>query len=245
MTKSSNPKKLSPLPTKVINVKKRVTSALSSRSTKAPTNLYGIECENGVFIAWLEKSGPVKEAAFILPFTTAYNKTVNDEQPLDLYPAETGIKGSILSLWKIDYLMNRREITREHTNTVLYSKGYPFKCFVWIRPDEGSDANMMLDQWLHHLSEQMMTFVTFTSKNESLYGKFKWGMNIRVVVEKTVHHASQDLSDGDVLRIIRDSYHGHDIEGLLQNDTIRSMYFGSERSIESLLDLVKQYEDVE
>jgi hypothetical protein len=91
----------------------------------------------------------------------------------------------------------------------------------------------------------MMMFVTFTSKNDSLYGKFKWGLNLRVVVEKTVHYAAQDLFNRDVLRIVRDSYDGCDLNELIRNDEIRCMYFGSERSAESLLDLVAQYQDAE
>jgi hypothetical protein len=91
----------------------------------------------------------------------------------------------------------------------------------------------------------MMTFVLFTSKNDALYGKFKWGLNIPSVVEKTVHYAAQDLLDGDVLRIIRDSYDGSDIEQLINDDTIRSMYFGPERSAESLVELVRQHEGAE
>lgn len=193
------------------------SSALSSRSTKAPTNLCGIECENGVFVAWLEKSGPVKEAAFILPFTTAFDKTVNDEQPTDLYPANIDgmTEESILTLWKIDYIMNRREPTREHSNSILFSKGYPFRCFVWIRPDEGLDSNTTLESWLYNLSDQMMTFVSFTSKHETLYGKFKWGINIRVIIDKTIHYAAQELLDGDVLRILRDSYQNQDTRDLI------------------------------
>lgn len=240
----SNLKKPAFVPKKVINVKKRVSSVFSSKTTTLPTNLFGIECEGGVFIAWLEKSGPVKEAAYILPFTTAYDKTVHDNELDELYP-DTLTSGNILSLWNIDYIMNRREPTREHSNSILFSKGYPFRCFVWIRQDEGPNANMTLDHWLHHLSEEMMTFLSFTSKNDALYGKFKWGLNIRIVVEKTVHYAAQDLLDGDVLRIIRDSYDGYDIKQLINDDTIRSMYFGPERSTESLLELVKQHEGTE
>eukprot|EP00557_Chaetoceros_sp_GSL56_P001832 CAMPEP_0176489430 /NCGR_PEP_ID=MMETSP0200_2-20121128/7283_1 /TAXON_ID=947934 /ORGANISM="Chaetoceros sp., Strain GSL56" /LENGTH=246 /DNA_ID=CAMNT_0017886569 /DNA_START=965 /DNA_END=1706 /DNA_ORIENTATION=+ len=225
-------------PKKVVNIKKRITSVLSSRTTKIPTNLCGIKCKNGVYIAWLEKSGSVKEAAYILPFTNAYDKTVNDDNPLELYP-ETQNSGTILDLWNIDYIMNRREPTREHSNSILFSsKGYPFRCFVWIRRDDGPSAGITLDHWLHNLSEQMMTFVAFTSKNDSLYGKFKWGLNLRVVVEKTVHYAAQDLLDGDVLRIVRDSYDGCDLNELISNDEIRCMYFGSERSAESLFDLL-------
>ena len=141
--------------------------------------------------------------------------------------------------------MNRREPTREHSNIILFSKGYPFRCFVWIRRDVGPSAGITLDHWLHNLSEQMMIFVAFTSKNDSLYGKFKWGLNLRVVVEKTVHYAAQDLLDGDVLHIIRDSYDGFDMNELIMNHEIRSMYFGSERNAESLLNLVAQYQDDE
>jgi hypothetical protein len=228
-------------PKKVVNIKKCISSILSSKTTKLLTNLCGIECENG---AWLEKSGPVKEAAYILPFTNAYEKTVSDDNTLELYP-ETQNSGTILDLWNIDYIMNRREPTREHSNSILFSKGYPFRCFVWICRDDNSSTGMTLDHWLHNLSEQMMMFVTFTSKNESLYGKFKWGLNLRIIVEKTVHYAAQDLLDGDVLRIIRDSYDGFDINELIKNDEIRCMYFVSERSSESLLDIVAQYQDVE
>mmetsp|Transcript_5534 Transcript_5534/g.10533 ORF Transcript_5534/g.10533 Transcript_5534/m.10533 type:complete len:246 (-) Transcript_5534:80-817(-) len=231
-------------PKKVVNIKKRITSVLSSRTTKIPTNLCGIKCKNGVYIAWLEKSGSVKEAAYILPFTNAYDKTVNDDNPLELYP-ETQNSGTILDLWNIDYIMNRREPTREHSNSILFSEGYPFKCFVWLRLDEGSNANMTLDHWLHNLSEQMMTFAAFTSKNDNLYGKFKWGLNIRIIVEKTVHYAAQDLLDGDVLRIIRDSYDTHILEELLIHDTIRCMYFGPERSVKSLLDFAKEHHDAD
>eukprot|EP00557_Chaetoceros_sp_GSL56_P011940 CAMPEP_0176484994 /NCGR_PEP_ID=MMETSP0200_2-20121128/4807_1 /TAXON_ID=947934 /ORGANISM="Chaetoceros sp., Strain GSL56" /LENGTH=246 /DNA_ID=CAMNT_0017881617 /DNA_START=68 /DNA_END=808 /DNA_ORIENTATION=- len=241
----SNQKTDIPIPKKVIHVKKRVSSVLSTKSTKAPTNLFGIECEGGVFVAWLEKSGPMKEAAYILPFTTAYDKTVNDQQPVDLYPDGLPNTGSMLDLWKIDYIMNRREPTREHSNSILFSEGYPFKCFVWLRLDEGSNANMTLDHWLHNLSEQMMTFAAFTSKNDNLYGKFKWGLNIRIIVEKTVHYAAQDLLDGDVLRIIRDSYDTHILEELLIHDTIRCMYFGPERSVKSLLDFAKEHHDAD
>jgi len=52
----------------------------------------------------------------------------------------------------------------------------------------------------------MMTFVAYTSKNDSLYGKFKWGLNIHVVVKKTIHYVAQDLLDCDVHCIIHDSY---------------------------------------
>jgi hypothetical protein len=76
----------------------------------------------------LEKSGAVKEAAYILPFTNAYEKTVSDDNVLELYP-ETQNSGTILDLWNIDYIMNRREPTREHSNSILFSKGYPFRCF--------------------------------------------------------------------------------------------------------------------
>lgn len=244
MVKTNHKKDLT-IPKKVINVKKRVSSAFSSRSTKAPTNLFGIECEGGVFIAWLEKSGPMREAAYILPFRTAYDKTVNDEQPLPLYPDGSPEIGSMLDLWKIDYIMNRREPTREHSNSILFSKGYPFKCFVWLRPDEGPNASMTLDHWLHNLSEQMMTFATFASKNDGLYGNFKWGLNIRVIIEKTVHFAAQDLLDGDVLRIIRDSYGAHNLEELLTRDALRAMYFGPDRSVKSLLEFVKQHQDAD
>jgi len=210
----SNQKKPAFVPKKVINVKKRVSSVFSSKLTKLPTNLFGIECEGGVCIAWLEKSGPVKEAAYILPFTTAYNKTIYDDDHDELYP-DTLNSGNMLSLWNIDYMMNHREPTSKDSNSILFSKGYPFRCFVWICRDEGPNANMTLDHWLHHLSEEMMTFVSFTSKNDTLHGKYKWGLSIRIVVEKTVHYAAQDLLDGDVLRIIRDSYDGCDIEQLL------------------------------
>jgi hypothetical protein len=104
---------------------------------------------------------------------------------------------------------------------------------------------MTLDHWLHNLSEQMMTFATFCSKNDSLYGKFKWGLNIRVTVEKTVHYAAQDLLDGDVLRIIRDSYGSHNLEELLTRDAIRITYFGLDRSEKSLLEFVKQNQDAD
>ena len=69
-----------------------------------PTNSVSIECEGGVFIAWLEKSGPMIEAASILPFTTAYyDKMVDDKQLLDLYPDSLPNTGSMLDFWKIDY----------------------------------------------------------------------------------------------------------------------------------------------
>jgi len=51
--------------------------------------------------------------------------------------------------------------------------------------------------------------------------------------------------DGDILRIICDSYDGCDIEQLINDDTIRSMYFGLEGSAESLLELVRQHEGAE
>jgi len=104
---------------------------------------------------------------------------------------------------------------------------------------------MTLDHWLHNLSEQMMTFAMYTSKNDSLYGNFKWGLNIRVIIEKTVHYAAQDLLDGDVLRIIRDSYGAHDLEDLLTHDALRAMYFGLDRSVKSLLELVTQNQDAD
>jgi hypothetical protein len=66
----------------------------------------------------------------------------------------------------------------------------------------------------------MMTFVAYTSKNDSLYGKFKWGLNIHVVVKKTIHYAAQEWLDGDVLCIICDSYDGCKIEQLIKNDAI-------------------------
>jgi hypothetical protein len=248
MTKT-NIKKVSPsttIPKKEINVKHRVTSVYSSVTTKAPTNLFGIECENGIFVAWLEKAGPSKEAAYILPFTTAFHKTIYDDNALDLYP-NSSVSGSMLDLWKIDYLLNRRgENIREQSNNILFSKGFPFKCFVWIRPDDGADAEMTLEDWLHNLSDQMMQFARFTAKNEALYGKFKWGLNIRIVVEKSIHFAAQELLDGDVLRIIIDSYRNHNVNELLtENEAIRKMYFGPDRSLESIIELIKIYRERE
>lgn len=242
MTKSASVKKQpASIPyKKQICVKNRVTSIYSSAVTTSPTNLCGIECENGIYIAWLEKAGIVKEAAYIQPFVNAFKKTVKDETCLDLYPDST-VPGTILELWKIDYLMTRREQTREQSDSILFSKGFPFKCFVWIHPDDGPDAQLTLDDWLHNLHDQMMQFVRFSAKNEELYGKFKWGVNIRIVVEKTIHYAAQELLDSDVLRIICDSYHDHDLTELLTNDSVRSLYFGSDRSAQSLLDLAQQY----
>mmetsp|Transcript_13387 Transcript_13387/g.25129 ORF Transcript_13387/g.25129 Transcript_13387/m.25129 type:complete len:221 (+) Transcript_13387:1348-2010(+) len=182
MTKSIV-KKSPPVAKKVINVKIRVTSVYSSVSAKAPTNLCGIECQNGIYIAWLEKAGPSKEAAYILPFTTAFHRTVNDEGAVDLYPGDS-VSGNMLELWKIDYMLNRREPMREQSNIILFSKGFPFKCFVWIRPDDGPDAEVTLDSWLHNLSNQMMQFAKYTMKNDSLYGNFKWGLNLRIIIEK-------------------------------------------------------------
>ena len=111
----------------------------------------------GKYNCFLEKAGPIKEAAYMRPFVTAFDATINDQSTLELYP-NSSMQGSMLELWKIDYIMSRRETTREQSNSILFSKGYPFKCFVWMRPDEGPDASMSLDTWLHNLNEQMMHF---------------------------------------------------------------------------------------
>lgn len=115
-------------------------------------------------------------------------------------------------------------------NSILFcSKGYPFRCFAWIHHDVGPLAGMTFDHQLHNLSEQMMTFVAFMSKNDSLYGKFNSWLNLFVVIGKMVHYAAQDSLDGEILHMIHYSYVGFDMNELTRNNEFWLMYFGPHR----------------
>jgi hypothetical protein len=58
--------------------------------------------------------------------------------------------------------MNYRETPCEHSNSILFSRGYPFKCFVWIYCIEGPLTGITLDHWLYNLSEQQMMSIPDT-----------------------------------------------------------------------------------
>ena len=87
------------------------------KNYQSPHYFFGIEYENGVYIPWLEKSGPVAKGSSL--HSSIYNdfydnKTINDDNTHELY-LDTQSSGT-LYLWNIDYMMNHVLPTHEHSN---------------------------------------------------------------------------------------------------------------------------------
>ena len=141
--------------------------------------LKGIECYDNVYLAYLESTGQRNgEGYYVKPIDVAWKQTVCDADaentsPKELYPNSNQFPGSIVDRFNVDYWVIRREEKDSmRIKTVSKDKSFPWKTFLWIRPDEEDDqvkGTWTLNMWLDHLKNEIECFMIWTRSNADVY----------------------------------------------------------------------------
>ena len=176
--------------------------------------LKGIECYDNVYLAYLESTGQRSgEGYYVKPIDVAWKQTVCDAENAslkELYPNSNQFAGSIVDRFNVDYWVNRREERDSiRIKTVSKDKSFPWKTFLWIRPDEEDDqvkGTWTLNMWLEHLKNEIERFMIWTRSNADVYTEFKYPVTLRIKSIQQIHNLADEVDDITTVEVMRVLY---------------------------------------
>ena len=217
--------------------KRKHLSSSTSSGNNSMVYLHGKEHREGIFVAyfsisWNGSNGD--RSFFIQPFQNAAKKFMSGRADA-LYPGTANLF-DFGSLFRVDncYFRSAHGSHTEYRRQKRDSNFY-WPCFVWTRPETGSECDWTLEKWLENFKNEFLLFVSWTKNHPSVYKTWKFGnpdiaIKTADVTLRGNEPLAEDLTDTDVLNVIFNS-HENIVESkadLLNNKELMIRYFGSD-----------------